>query len=292
MATVNAASLREEFEGAKARIAALRKDGKVSEEVDAVIGVLFTLLGILITVLLERTTRKGSRNSSLPPSQTDRDETARRAGSSGKGAKPNPQTGDNLRKTTVEETVAVEACDTCGADLSGVDPVDRERRVLHDIVFEVVERRVEAEVKECPDCRARTKGRFPDDMPGPLQYGAGLQAFVINLPGAHMLSLRRAVSLVQAISGLRLSEATCLGCVRRLHDALASWERAAIAQLLERPALHADETGFRVDGRTRWLHVVTDGSLTLKFVHRKRGREAIDEIGIIPRYAGTLVHDC
>ncbi len=54
MATVNPASLREEFEGAKARIAALRKDGKVSEEVDAVIGVLFTLLGILITVLLER----------------------------------------------------------------------------------------------------------------------------------------------------------------------------------------------------------------------------------------------
>ncbi len=66
----------------------------------------------------------------------------------------------------------------------------------------------------------------------------------------------------------------------------------AIAHLLERPALHADETGFRVDGRTRWLHVVTDGSLTLKFLHRKRGKEAVDEIGIIPRYTGTLVHDC
>ncbi len=77
MATVNPASLREEFEAAKARIAALRKDGKVSEEVDAVIGVLFTLLGILITVLLEKTTRKTSRNSGLPPSQTEKDETAR-----------------------------------------------------------------------------------------------------------------------------------------------------------------------------------------------------------------------
>ncbi len=292
MATVNAASLRDEFEAAKARIKTLREAGKVSAEADAMFAMLITLMSVLIAVLLERTTRKGSRNSSLPPSQTDRDGTARRAGSSGKGAKPNLQTGDNLRKTTVEETVAVEACDTCGADLSGVDPAGRERRVLHDIVFEVVERRVEAEVKECPDCRARTKGRFPDDMPGPLQYGAGLQAFVVNLPGAHMLSLRRAVALVQAISGLRLSEATCLGCVRRLHDALASWEHAAIAQLLERPALHADETGFRVDGRTQWLHVVTDGSLTLKFLHRKRGKEAIEDIGIIPRCTGTLVHDC
>ncbi len=138
----------------------------------------------------------------------------------------------------------------------------------------------------------KARGRFPDDMPGPLQCGAGLQAFVVNPLVAHMLSLRRAVALVQAIPGLRLSEATCLGCVRRLHEALQPWEEAAIAHLLERPALHADETGFRVDGRTRWLHVVTDGSLTLKFLHRKRGREAIDEIGIIPRYAGTLVHDC
>ena len=80
MPMVNAASLREEFDDAKARIAALRKDGKVSEEVDAVIGVLFTLLGILIAVLLERTTRKTGKNSGLPPSQTEKDETARRAG--------------------------------------------------------------------------------------------------------------------------------------------------------------------------------------------------------------------
>ena len=208
-----------------------------------------------MAVFLEKTTRKTSRNSGLPPSQTEKDETARRDGSSGKGAKPNLSTGDNLRKTTVEETVTVDACDTCGADLSGVDPVNRERRILYDIVFEVVERRVDAEIKECPDCQARTKGRFPETMPGPLQYGSGLQAFIINLLIAHMLSLRRAVALVQAISGLKLSEATCLGYVRRLHDALEAWEEAAIEHLLTRPALHADETGFRVDGKTQWLHV-------------------------------------
>ncbi len=62
--------------------------------------------------------------------------------------------------------------------------------------------------------------------------------------------------------------------------------------LLKAPALHADETGLRVDGRTQWLHVPGDGDLTLRFLHRRRGREAIEEIGVIPRYAGTLVHDC
>ncbi len=66
MATVNAA--REEFEAAKT--AALRAAGKVAEE--AVIRVLVILLDIIIVVLLEKTTRKTSRNSGLPPSQTDK----------------------------------------------------------------------------------------------------------------------------------------------------------------------------------------------------------------------------
>ena len=290
MATVNAASRRAEFEAAKAPIRTLREAGKVSAEADAMFAVLTTLMSVLIAVLLEKTTRKTRANSSLPPSQTDPDETARRRPDSGTGARANLQTGSNLRQTTVAETVTVATCDACGADLAGVDPVGRERRILYDIVFEVVERRVEAEVKQCPDCR--TRRRFPDTMPGPIQYGTGLQAFIINLLVAHMLSLRRAVTLVHAISGLRLSEATCLGYVRRLHDALEPWEQVAIVQLLQRPALQADETGFRVDGKTRWLHVVTDGSLTLKALHRQRGRAAIEDIGIIPRDTGTLVHDC
>ncbi len=291
MATVNAASLRGEFEGAKARVAALRRDGRVSGEVDAVVGVLPALLGLLVAVFLERTTRKTSANSSLPPSQMDGDGTARRT-RGGEGAKRTPRTGDGMRRATAGETATVEACGTCGADLPDAGPVARERRVLYDIVFEAGGRRVDAGARECPACRARTRGRFPDGMPGPLQYGPGLQAFTVNLPGAQMLSPDRAVALVHATCGLKLSEATCLGYVRRLHDAPGPREEAAVARLLERPALHADETGLRVDGRTQWLHVLTDGSLTLKRPHRRRGREAIEEIGVIPRYEGVLIHDC
>ncbi len=153
MATVNAASLREEFEAAKTRTAALRAAGKVPKE--AVIRVFVILLDILIVVLLEKTTHEPELRSAAVTDGQRRE----RAGSNGKGPKPNQQMGDNLRKIIVEETVAVDACDACGADIDG--PVDRERRVLYDIVFEVVERR--AEIKECPKCKAR--GRFPDNIP-------------------------------------------------------------------------------------------------------------------------------
>ena len=292
MAAVNDKFLREELEAAKEQLKALRQSGKVSPEADAVFRMLLPLLTLLVTVLLEKTTRKTSRNSSIPPSQTEEDATAQRAKPGQRAVQANDQIGSNLQQVTTEETLTVEACDSCGADLSQVAASGRERRVLYDIVFQVIEHRVEAELKQCPDCQARTKAEFPASMPGPRQYGVGLQAFIINLLVAHMLSLRRTVELVRAISSLRLSEATCLGYIRRLHESLQAWETAARARLLQAPALHADETGLRVDRKNHWLHVLTDGSLTLKFLHPKRGKQAIEAIGLIPRYRGTLVHDC
>ena len=280
------------LQGAKEQVEALRKAGRVSPEADAVFGVLMPLLTLLLAVLLEKTTRKNSGNSSVPPSQLEQDETARRAKPGRQATPAEDGSGSNLQKITSEQTLAVTACDRCGADLSQADPIDRERRVLYDIVFQVIKQRVEAEVKQCPDCRARSKAQFPANMSGPVQYGTGPQALIINLLVAHMLSLRRTVELVWAISGLRLSEAACLGYIRRLHEALQAWEDTASARLLAASALHADETGPRVEGKNHWLHILTDGSLTLKFRRRKRGKAAIEAIGLIPRFGRTLVHDC
>ena len=57
------------------------------------------------------------------------------------------------------------------------------------------------------------------------------------------------------------------------------------------PVLHVDETSMRIDHKNHWLPDCGAGDLTLKFVHPKRGRAAIDDINIIPRYGGVLVHD-
>ena len=89
-----------------------------------------------------------------------------------------------------------------------------------------------------------------------------------------------------------LSEATILKYVGQLHQALARWEQGAIARLLTLPALHVDETSLRVDKHNHWIHVCSGGDITLKFVHEKRGLEAMTAIGIIPRYGGILIHDC
>ena len=172
-------------------------------------------------------------------------------------------TGESLQINTVEEVSTVEICNSCGGGLLGIEPSAREQRVLFDLEYRLVEKKVVAEIKVCPERRTRTKGRFPENMPGPLQYGVGLQALVINLLVAQMLSLRRAVGLVQVMSGIKLSETTCFGYIQRLHDALEPWEAAVKEHLLTRPSLYVDETGLKVNKKTHWMHVVTDGFLTL-----------------------------
>ena len=292
MATVNKASLRAEFAALKARFAALCAEGRMNAESRALFEALLLLFELLLAVFLEKTTPKGTQNSGLPSSQTGPDETARtRAGARGKGPDSRAAPGGSTRVVVETRTVPVTECRACGRDLAGIVPVGRERRVQVDIVFETRELTVDAEIKTCPRCGAETRGRFPDNMPGPLQYGHGIVAFATHLLTAQMLSLKRTVETLKALTGRALAEATLLAWLMRLHEALAGWERAAIEALLAAPVLHADETGLRIEGKGHWLHSVSAGHLTVKHVHRKRGREALRDIGIVPRYGGVLVHD-
>ena len=292
MATVNKASLRSEFDALKARFESLRESGGMGDEARALFDALLMLFELLMAVFMERGTPKGSRNSGLPSSQTEPDGTARqRPRAKGKGPKGRADGSGPNRLVVERRTAPATECRACGRGLKGVAPRGHERRVLVDIVFETRETSVEAEVKACPRCGAETKGAFPDDMPGPLQYGHGVVAFAVHLLAAQMVPLKRTAQALKALTGRAVAEATLLAWTLRLHGALADWEAKAVESLLAMPALHADETGMRVDRKGHWLHTVGAGSLTVKSVRRGRGREAIDDIGIIPRYGGVLVHD-
>ena len=287
MESVNSASLRDEFDVIKTDITLMRNEGKSTRDADKIIDESCRLLEILIAIFLEKTTKK----TSIPPSQTGKDETKKSPKKNrDTSAAENSMTGENFETTTIEEISTVEVCDSCGTDLSDLDPSAREQRVLFEIKFTVQKLKVVVDIKGCPECHARTEGRFPENMPGPLQYGDGIKALTIDLLVAQMLSLRRCTELVRAITGIKLSEATKFGYIQRLYDPLEPWESAS-KHLLTRPALYVDETSFRINKKARWLHVITDGFLTLKFLHCKRGKESIDSFGIIPFYAGTFIHD-
>lgn len=293
MASINKTSVRNEVGRLKADFEQLCSDGKVTTETKVLMSSMLMVIELMLSIFLERTTKKDSTNSSKPSSQTEKDDSSLGPqGSHGKGKGENHRMANNGRVIETVTLAEVERCDVCGEDLNGTPCVRHERRTKIDVVFEKVVEHVDAEVKHCPRCDAMVKGRFPSDMHGPLQYGNGLKAFVVNLLVCQMVALNRVQKLVKSMLGIVISEASLLKFVLRLYQALESWELQATEQLLKTSSINVDETSFRVDRKNHWIHVYSSGDLTLKFLHRKRGTEAIEAINIIPRYGGAIIHDC
>ena len=294
MASVNQQSLREEFDALKGRFKQLVADGKMAGESRALVEALLMLLELLMAVFMEKHTPKTSANSGKPSSQTPKDETAvaTRSGTHGKGKLLDQARSANTRTVETVQLSDVSFCEHCGEDLRRVRCRGHERRTRIDIVFEKVVTHVDAEIKRCPQCREQTRGLFPETFCGPVQYGPGIKAYALNLLIAQMLSLKRVQQSIQTLIGLVIAEATILKYVLQLHQALERWERQAIETLLLSPALHVDETSLRVERKNYWIHVCSAGEITLKFVHPKRGQEAMENLGVIPRYGGVIIHDC
>ncbi len=293
MASVNKESLREEFGALKERFGRLCTDGKVTAESRALFEALLMLLQVLMAVFMEKNTPKNSTNSSKPASRSPKDDTAlTQPGTHGKGKELTESRSANTRTVENFEVSKVSFCEECGEDLHKVRCQGHERRTQIDIIFEKVVTHIDAEIKSCPQCGTEARGSFPEAFCGPLQYGAGIKAYALNLLIAQMLSLKRVQQSLETLLGQVISEATILKYVMLLHLALEQWEKTAIERLLTLPALHVDETSLRVDKKNQWIHVCSGGEITLKFLHEKRGQQAMQAIGVIPRYGGVIVHDC
>ena len=52
-----------------------------------------------------------------------------------------------------------------------------------------------------------------------------------------------------------------------------------------------DETGFRVEGKLRWVHCARTARYTLLMVHSRRGAKAMEAMGVLPSFTGVAVHD-
>jgi transposase len=72
---------------------------------------------------------------------------------------------------------------------------------------------------------------------------------------------------------------------------LVGTEERIKTSLRQASVVGADETGMRVEGQSQWVHVARTDRLTHYACDARRGKAAIDAIGILPAFKGTCVRD-
>ena len=183
-------------------------------------------------------------------------------------------------------------CEQCQSDLREAHGKVKECRQVQDLPelrLEVEEHQVEEIC--CPSCQHINRGKFPRGVEAPMQYGPNVQALAVYFSQFHLLPMERTCEAVEDLCGARISEGT-----------LSNWIQEAMKRLgptMERLKeflscgrfKHADETGIHVNGRLGWTHVSCTRWLTYYCWHRKRGKEALESIGIWPKFGGRAMHD-
>jgi transposase len=248
-------------------------------------------------VELERRLNQNSENSHKPPSSDGLEK--KPAFPRSKGGKRGGQwkhKGNTLKMSSTPDHIqecAAKVC-SCGADLSSTVSQIKECRQ----VFELPEPRLEiTEYRliqcKCPCCGKEVKGRFPDSVTGPVQYGYGVKALIALLSTGHHLSYQSIQQLFSDLFGYSLNENTMLHANEQCYTALESSQHATRKAVEESAVNHFDETGHRVEGKLQWLHVAGNAEFTYLFSHAKRGKEALqDHDSVLPSIKGYAVHDC
>ncbi|MCJ7624927.1 MAG: transposase, partial [Anaerolineaceae bacterium] len=106
-----------------------------------------------------------------------------------------------------------------------------------------------------------------------------------------LLPLERTGEVFEALYGQSLSEGTILAACREVAEQVEPGNIAIKKHLTEQEeVLHFDETGARVEGKLHWLHSASTELLTYYAMHTRRGKPAMDEIGVLPDLKGRAIH--
>ena len=248
---------------------------------------------------LEARLRQTPRNSSRPPSSQGLDKPPPWPRSLRKrsGRKPGGQGGHEgstlaqVARPDREVRHEPGCCGRCGAGLASRPVTAVERRQVFDlpeVAMTVTEHQLIE--REC-GCGHRTKAAAPPGAEAPVQYGPRIAAIIVYLYMGQFLSKERTAQALAELFGVPLSSGTVAGLTARAAGRLGGFLEHARERIAASDVAGFDETGFRVQGRLHWVHCARTAKYTLLMVHPKRGRQAMEAMGILPSFAGVAVHD-
>ena len=243
--------------------------------------------------------RKDSHNSSKPPSSDGYSKkptlrSLRKASGKKRGGQPGHK-GSSMKISQKPDQIVQHypaPCERCPYKGNCETRVCEGRYEIDLIVKRNVTLHQQMECRCVMRSNQAIKGTFPKEITATKQYGKNVTAFVTALHTVGMVSIDRVRQFMEGVVGIQMSTGTIktkLGGLRKSVQPSVKWIKGKVKQL---PLLHCDETGLRVEGFLHWLHCCCDQNWTYLFVHKNRGKKAMEEMGILPDYTGILETDC
>jgi len=251
--------------------------------------------------ILKESQAQNSRNSHQPPSRDGlkKPKPKPRSLRQKSGRKPGGQPGhpgQTLQPVQEPDQIEIhplESCPQCGGVAIKREPVmDYEARQVFDLpprTLEVTEHR--APIKHCPECGHLGKATFPDQVKAPTQYGQRFLGLLVYLSQGQLIPFNRVAQMCEDLFGQPLSTASVVAANQQAYQHLEPFAHEVARQIAQADLAHFDESGMRVAAKLHWLHVASTPTLTSYGVHPKRGREAMDALGIVGECRGWTMHD-
>ena len=262
---------------------------KNEKNISPAVKAMFDVLLLIVTLLLSRLGLNSS-NSSKPPS-TDPNRKKKKKSNGNKTGGQKGHIGTTLKQVDEPDEIEILEIDrrALPKDHTYVE-VGFEKRQVFDIYIarEVTEYQAQILADENGN---RYVASFPENVTKAVQYGSRLKAHCVYMSQYQLLPYNRIQEYFKEQLQIPISQGSIFNFNLEAYKRLESFEQLSKQQLTDSTIMHADETGINIDGKRHWLHCLSNLKWTYFLPHEKRGVEAMDEMDIIPRFTGILIHD-
>ena len=247
-----------------------------------------------LIVLVEAYTHKhalNSKNSSIPPSaDPNRKKKGKRNATGKKPGGQNGRKGSQLKPVDNPDKIEIIDVDKRTLPRGTYIEIGYTKRQVIDIQTKVIITEYQAQILE-DNSGKQVTACFPPGVTRPIQYGASTKASSVYMSQFQLVPYNRIEDYFSDQVGLNISSGSIFNFNKEAYDLLCEFEVIVKNKLIDSTVIHSDETGINVNSKHLWLHTACNGLWTHLFPHHKRGSEAMDDIGILPKFEGVLCHD-
>lgn len=185
----------------------------------------------------------------------------------------------------------LERCPDCQGSVTPCEEAKPRTRIVEDIPENInpVVTQYTIHRDWCPICRKRVEPKVSDALPN-AQIGNHVLVLSAWLHYGLGVTLAQILSVFNFHLHFPLTPGGLVQMWHRLQEILFGWYEEIKAHALDSKTLFADETGWRVMGKTWWLWCFTTRDLTYYVIDRCRGRPLLRKF-FKREFQGVLVSD-